>query len=262
MNEIVAVDTALLQELDRANGVKEEQSDGISLPILKAEYNDDAKLGKFVLTYNDETYHADSVMFRPLIQTFKWQNYNFDANEMIVETIEVRDLFTEEPIDTNGTLRCGKPLSKNIAEEDRPKWKDIKFSRIIRGLVTFNDDVKNIPCVLYLKGNTLNAIQDEYLSKIKSKKKHMRDFSVKMTTKQEKKGNVKWYEFVYEPQWDTQIAVDQPTVETIKVFTDMIDDKNKAIRDKYTEALRANNLDSSAIDALQDALGEELKEAS
>lgn len=262
MNEIVAVDTALLQELDRANGIKEDQSDGINLPILKAEYNDDAKLGKFVLTHNDETYHADSVMFRPLIQTFKWQHYNFDENEMIVETIEVRDLFTEEPIDTNGTLRCGKPLSKNIAEEDKPKWADVKFSRIMRGLVTLNDDVKNIPCVLYLKGRTLNPIQDIYLSKLKSKKKHMRDFFVKMTTKQEKKGNVKWYEFLYEPQWDTQIAVDQPTVETIKVFTDMINDKNKAVRDKYTEALRANNLDSSAIDALQDALGEELQEAS
>tara|TARA_X000001036_G_scaffold251314_1_gene234015 strand:- start:1367 stop:2200 length:834 start_codon:yes stop_codon:yes gene_type:complete len=277
MNEVVAVDTALLAELDRINddGRGSQKQDGISFPILKVNYskidknNNKVTKGVFTINHPDGNLYAESVWFRPLLQTFKWQNYDFDNNEMIVETIEVRNIFTEEPIDSKGTLRCGKPTAKLMTEKDKEKFKNVSFSRIVRGLIKAEmkdakgktHSIENLPVVMFLKGSNRDGIENEYFRKLPSGE-HMRDHWVNMKIEERSNGSVDYYVIHYVADMDERLVMNQPTVETIQVITNQIEEKNKAIRDQYTEALRNNNLDNSAIDALQDALGQELKDAS
>lgn len=278
MNEIVAVDTALLAELDRLNDDGRStapQQDGVNFPILKVNYKkvdkDGNKVTKGILTINhpDGNLYAESVWFRPLLQSFKWQNYDFDNNQMVVETIEVRNLFLEEPIDTKGSIRCGKPQAKLMSEDDKQKHKNVSFSRILRGLLKGEmkdakgktHTVENLPVVMFLKGANRDGIENEYMTKL-PKGEHMRDHWVNLTVEERQNGSVDYYVIHYVGDMEERCAMDQPTVETIQVITNQIENKNKAIREQYTEALRSNDLDNSAIDALQDALGEELKDAS
>lgn len=263
MNEIVAVDQELLAKLDAMNddgrSSSNRSSDGVTTPILKISYNN-GHAGHFHMNYQGQDYFSEKVSFRPLVQSFKWSHFDFDTKEMVVETIEVRNIFQEEPIDTKGTIRCGKPPSKNLDKEARDKWKHITFNRILRGVVDIGE-LTNIPCIMFLKGASRDVFESQYFDRL-SGSQHMRDFKCELSTKQEKTGAVKYFVLVVDPKFDDQIPVDQPTVETIQVFTKQIEDKNKAIRDKYTETLKANNEDQTSIKALKDALDDEFKEAS
>lgn len=263
MNDIVAVDTELLNKLDAMNDDGKKSSaktqDGTTLPILKVDYGEDND-GKLHININGEDHYSDTVWFRPLINSFKWSHYDFDKKEMMVETIEVRNIFQEEPIDTRGTLRCGKPPSKNLDEEGRAKWKHIVFNRIIRGLVDVGEHT-NIPCIMFLKGASRDTIEETYLSKLAGSH-HMRDYKVAVSTKRAKRGSVNYWVVQFAPDFEQTIPVDQPTVETIQVMTSQIEERNKAVREKYTQKLKDKNLDNTSIDALKDALEDEFKEAS
>ena len=262
MNEIMQVDTELLNKLDRINddgSSSTKTQDGTSLPILKVDYSDGNE-GKLSITIDGQEVRAETVWLRPLINSFKWSHYDFDQKEMMVETIEVRNIFQEEPIDSNGTLRCGKPRSKDMDQDTRQKWKHINFQRIIRGLVDIGEHT-NIPCIMFLKGASRDTIDEQYFKKL-SGNNHMRDFKVAVSTKSEKRGSVKYFVVNFMPDLEHPIPVDQPTVETIQIMTNQIEEKNKAIREKYTQKLKDKNLDNTSIDALKDALEDEFKDAS
>jgi len=263
--EISTVDLNELAELDRkySDGRDSGSSgskDGFSLPVLKVSYasSPDPHRGQMTVNHNGKDLFAKTVWFRPLVNTFKWQHFDFDTNQMMVETIEVRNLFEDEPIDTKGTLRCGKPPSKGMSDEQRNKWKHISYSRILRGLVDIGDE-KNIPCIMFLKGGNRDRIWDQYISKI-SRETHIRTHKVEISVERQKKGAIEYFTLNFSPDLSKVLPVDQPTIDTWKIMQNQIDEKNAIVREKYTKALKENNLDTASIDVLKNALNEELSD--
>ena len=114
---------------------------------------------------------------------------------------------------------------------------------------------------MFLKGASRDTIDEMYFSKL-SGTQHMRDYKIAVSTKPAKRGSVKYWVVQFTPDFEQVIAVDQPTVETIQIMTTQIEEKNKTVREKYTQKLKDKNLDNTSIDALKNALEDELKDAS
>ncbi len=256
--ELATADIELLAELDRMNddGRSKPKTDGFKLPILKVSYDPEHR-GKFHLNKDGVDYFADKVTLRVLLQSFTWSHRDFESATTICETIEVRNLFTEEPIDTKGTLRCGKPKSKDMDDETRKKWEHIKYTRILRGIVDIGDELKNEPCIMFQSGSANIRKFDEDYVRSGNLKGHYRDHKLELSSEQKKKGATTYFVVHFKPQWNEIQPMDQKTIQTLKILSEQVNNKNGYIREKYTQALKNESIDTTNIEALREVLDNE-----
>jgi len=256
------------EELDLLAGLTgAKQTQGSFIPQLKVNYDDEdsdgkeIKKGLFFVTNQDKLVYAKTVNFRPLTQHFQWTQYDDVAKKTLNRTRFVTTLMgTDEPRDELGTIKCGKPASKDLKANPAlaKKYEDITCYRTIHGLVSYSGEdaegnkveVIDLPCALRLKGANFAPFEEEYFSKIG--KSYIWDYSINLRTTKEKNGASTYYVVHFDDvDFTKREKVTVDVYNTIKGFQERIEETNKAIDQKYYESLHSLKESSSAIQSLK-----------
>jgi len=240
---------------------------GSFLPAFKVWSEDDDEAedaprlkGKLYLTGQEENVFADikTVRFRPLTHTFQWRKWDKENQVVSNKTVLIYS-FKEEAQDEKGTVRCGKPPSKELKDNKalQELYKDITTFRIIQGYVSYTGktkegktvEVKDVLASINAKGASFNQFDEEYI-KLLPAKSNLWDFETGITLSKEKNVSVTYWVMHYVPDFATKKAV------TIQVFNDMkelksrIEATNKAIRKKYFDAVNSRSSTDAGMDAI------------
>lgn len=276
MTELATIDAAEQRKLNALLGASQDSGGSDNrLPLLKVNSkrkNAEGKKipeGQFVLTGIEEDVFAESVMIRPLSQTFQWLHFDSEAKKVVNKTVIVPN-FRTEPVDMKGTLRCGKPPSKILRDLDRTeqkKYEDIKCYRQIRCLVTYEGktasgkkvSIENQPAIILLKGSNFSPFEDEVVKRL-PQGRNLYDFWVKVTNEEMENGSVVYWVMHFEPDLGTPVPLDKTTIDTMYHIADMIRNENDMIKQKYNEALRGQNSSDDAIDAIATVLEDDLED--
>jgi len=136
--------------------------------------------GKMFITGQEPLVYAKpgTVKFRALTQAFQLTQYDKPTNKTVNKT-RLMYSFKEEARDEKGTLRCGKPTSKEIRENPALKeiYKDITTFRRLQGYVSYvgvtadgqEVVVDNVLVGLNHKGANFTAFEDEVVQKMPPK---------------------------------------------------------------------------------------------
>ena len=225
--------------------------------------------GDFYIKGLEKVAYAKSVTFRPLAHGYQYLHYDTQQNKLAAKSRIIAN-FGEEARDTNGTIRCGKPISAVLREmppEKREKFKDITCFRQVRGLVSFTGttvdgetvEYTNQPVILMLKGSNFSPFEDEFMKKI-PRNRNIWDFQTTITSKRNKNGSVIWYTFHFDPDLKNPLGLDQDVVDSISAIADAIRAENLRVDKAYKAALANEKLDRAAIEAIEDALESDLED--
>lgn len=271
------LDSAAIAELASQMGAnsntKPDNSNVSRLPqlVINSQVDDDEgnslPRGHFTIKGVDTSAYAETVNFRPLSHHFQYLEWDNVNNRMACKS-KIISNFGEEPIDTRGTVRCGKPISsqlRDMAPEQKEKYAGITCFRQVRGLVsgtakTANGEEvtwDNIPVILMLKGTNFNPFEDEFM-KVIPKGRNIWDFQATLTSKRHKNGSVTWFTFHYAPDLKNPLGLDDKVVETIQVIAESIKSENARVKKAYDLALSNQQMDQQAIDALNNSLDDDL----
>ena len=278
MTELVTSNGRSIDQLAAELGAAQAPSGGTSasrLPELKinTQVDDDQgntlPRGHFYIKGTDTVAYAETVTFRPLAHGYQYLHYDSQLNKLAAKSRIISN-FGEEARDTNGTLRCGKPISsvlREMPEDKRKQYADITCFRQVRGLVTFTGttaegetvEYVNQPVILMLKGTNFGPFEDEFLKKL-PRGRNIWDFEAKLSTKRHKNGSVVWFTFHFDPDLKKPLSLDQDVVDSISAIADAIRNENARVDQAYKAALTNQSLDQNAIDALENALEDDLED--
>lgn len=246
------------------------------LPELKINYQrkDRAgrsiknKIGTFFVKGLDQEVYAETVKIRVLSQVFQW--IDFDEEEMRPRNKTVMiPRFSMEPIDELGTIRCGKPTSREMSDwskEDKAKYSSINLFRQLRGLVSYEGvtadgekvTVENQPMILMNKRGNYMTFEDQVIKQLKGR--DFKDFWVTVSAVEQEMGSVVYYTFDYEPDLLNPVSLDDDTYQTMLHFADMITSENDKIKHKYNASLGGiDAIDVEAMSALDADLDDDFE---
>jgi hypothetical protein len=269
MSELAIVDKAQERELAMmlGNDAAGNSGGGSRMPILKLNHDDEddagnpLKKGTFVLKRGDDepNIYADKATIRPLINMYNWSHY-VEGEGTVCKTITIPN-FKMEPIDSNGGVRCGKPVSKVLKEmskTEQNQYKDITCFRQLRCLVDIegktSDGEKatatNVPAIMFLKGANFLPFENEF-TKVIPKSANLYDYKAELTTERLKNGGVTYFVIHFEPKMNDKLALDVDTYDTIKHMFTLIKEENERITEQYKKAVANRNADDAAIEALE-----------
>ena len=79
----------------------------------------------------------ETATLRPTANHFQYLHYDSKQKKLASKS-KIIASFREEAIDTNGTVRCGKPVSSQLRDnpELKERWADVTCFRQVRGLVS------------------------------------------------------------------------------------------------------------------------------
>lgn len=274
-NELMIVDQAAIDALADEMGASAEglQGGGNYLPSLKVWGKDDGEeedaprlKGKMVV-HNVPDYEepvfvvAGTITFRPLTQVFQYTHWD-DDNKKTINRSRLAYNFKEEFRDEKGTVRCGKPPSKDLKDNKalQKQWEDVKVFRRVQGLLSFtgylasapNDkfEVVDLLSVINSKGAGFLEFDTEY-TKLLPPKSNMWDWSMKISTTRHVNGQVTYWVFHYEPDFTNKLKLTPEIFQTINGLKNQIAELNKAIDKKYYDAINGRTSDDDAIAAIK-----------
>lgn len=230
----------------------EEDDDDDDAPRLK---------GKLFITGQDPLVYAKAgtVKFRALTQAFQWTQYDSDSQKTVNRTRLITS-FKEEARDEKGTLRCGKPPSKELRDNKalQKKYEDITTFRRLQGYVSYvgttadgeEVSVNNVLVSINAKGASFSAFDEEVIRHMPPKT-NLWDFESNITLSKEKNGSVTYYVMHYEPDFVNKVALDIDTFNTLKELKEGMDAFNREVDKKHYAAIHNRNSDNAAIDALK-----------
>lgn len=278
MSELTTIEQNNLQDLTAQLGAGGRGSGNIIMPELKINYDDDEDLtlgAIFVKEGKNDTdfFYTKTVTFRPISQMHQYSIYSSTENKVTCKSRLITDFF-EEARDTQGTLRCGKPTSKEmreIPEDQRKKFSDIKNQRQLRGLVSFtgknrNGEEKtyeNYPVIIRLNGQNNYQVdkaldkvfapfEEQYLKKV-PRGSSMWNFNVNITTEKRKNALKKsYFTYEYEPDFKNQLPMEKDLYDTIMMIKEIIDGENNYVDGQYYKALKGESYDAEAVSALNE----------
>jgi hypothetical protein len=273
--ELMVISQADLDALASETGASQEDLNGGGgsfLPQFKVWSEDDPddegaprRKGKLFITGQEPLVFAkaNTVTFRPLTQSFQWTQWD-DSTKTVTNKSRLVTSFKEEARDEKGTVKCGKPPSKDLKENKALKemYDDITTWRRIQGFVSYsgvdeqgNDvEVKDVLVSINSKGASFTAFDEEFVKKM-PEKSSLWDFNARITLSKEKNGAVTYWVMHYEGDFATKLPVNVLVFNTIKDLNDKRVAANRAIDKKYYEALEAKNGDNAAINALKNVGG-------
>lgn len=259
-------------------GAKEAPSSGGSnarLPQLKTNAKRKDPQGRkieeglFFLSGMDEPVYAEEVNIRVLSQMFQWIHYDPEENKVANKTLLIPN-FRHEARDMQGSIRCGKPTSKELKDLPKAKqaeYKDIKCFRQLRVLVNYEGKdadgnavtVENEPAIMLLKGSNFNPFEDEF-TKALPRGANLYDYTAKVTAEENEQGSVVYWVMHFEPQLDTALPLDRKTFDTMTKLAEMIVSENQMIEASYKKSIRSAQEDDDAIEALAGDLESDLED--
>lgn len=273
-NELAIVDPSLLAALAEELGSSAEDlqgGGGSFLPTFKVWSEDDEEdgprlKGKLYITGQEPLVYAKAgtVKFRALTQTFQYTQFDKDKNATVNRT-RLMSSFKDEARDEKGTLRCGKPPSKDLRDapkEVKERYADITTYRRLQGYVSYvgttaegeEVEVKDVLVSISNKGASFNSFDDEVIKNMPPKTM-LWDFESSITLTKEKNGSVTYWIMHYEPDFANKLPVTMPVFETLTELKNGIEAFNKEIDTKYYQAKEAGNVSDNAIDALKTVSG-------
>ncbi|QBQ72560.1 hypothetical protein CRP3_gp11 [Roseobacter phage CRP-3] len=217
------------------------------------------KIGMFYVKGLEKEVYAEEVKIRVLSQVFQWIDFDEEEMKPRNRTIMI-PRFSMEPIDELGTIRCGKPTSKQMADwgkEEKAKFSTINLFRQLRGLVSYKGVtaegeevvIENQPMILMNKRGNYMTFEDQVIKKISGR--DFKDFWVTVKSIEQEMGSVVYYTFDYEPDLLNPVPLDDNTYQTMLRFAEMISSDNDKIKQKYNAALGGiDAIDMEAMNAL------------
>jgi hypothetical protein len=217
------------------------------------------KIGMFYVKGLEKEVYAEEVKIRVLSQVFQWIDFDEEEMKPRNRTIMI-PRFSMEPIDELGTIRCGKPTSKQMADwgkEEKAKFSTINLFRQLRGLVSYKGVtaegeevvIENQPMILMNKRGNYMTFEDQVIKKISGR--DFKDFWVTVKSIEQEMGSVVYYTFDYEPDLLNPVPLDDDTYQTMLRFAEMISSDNDRIKQKYNASLGGiDSIDMEAMNAL------------
>ena len=217
------------------------------------------KIGMFYVKGLEKEVYAEEVKIRVLSQVFQWIDFDEEEMKPRNRTIMI-PRFSMEPIDELGTIRCGKPTSKQMADwgkEEKAKFSTINLFRQLRGLVSYKGVtaegeevvIENQPMILMNKRGNYMTFEDQVIKKISGR--DFKDFWVTVKSIEQEMGSVVYYTFDYEPDLLNPVPLDDDTYQTMLRFAEMISSDNDKIKQKYNASLGGMDaIDMDAMNAL------------
>jgi len=202
---------------------------------------------------------AETISIRPLAHHYQYLQWSQSENRMANKTILITN-WSQEPKDERGTVRCGKPSSKEynqLNDNEKAKFSEVKCFRQVRCLVDFEGKTStgkkvshtNLPAIILLKGSNFSPFEDEF-KKALPKGANLWDYKATVTTERRKQGSVVYFVMHFEPDLENKLALDEDTFETMKAMASMIERENRSIMSKYNQSLRDAQEDTTTIEAV------------
>jgi len=284
MNQVSTIDQSSMKTLVASLGAGTGANDNIpqvNMPSIRM--NQEAMIGTgrdaeknpffgcfFLKTEDPEDYvYGESMIIRPLSNVFQYTHMDFDrpsGEQCINKTVQISS-WDQEPRDEKGTLRCGKPTSKEMegwSKEERGKYKDIVCTRIIRCVATYTGKkangeevtVENHPAIIWHAKNHYRDFEDQVIRKI-PRNANIFDYEVELVPNfgTGQAGN-QYANFTFKPILK-RLEMTEEVFETLKVIKDIIDTSNARIEKSYTDAIRARQVDQAALDAMSTSAQED-----
>jgi hypothetical protein len=263
--EIDTVTQAEINELAALTGADPSANMGTRTAELKINYStEDADevqlpLGQLFITQQETPAYAKNVKIRPLAMHYQYTDFDSDSNKMRSQTVKNLS-FSEDFLDSIGGVRCGRPDSttyKDMSDDRREMYKSISCTRHVSCLVSYEGKdssgnaitVENVPAILRCKGANFMGF-DEQLYKKLPKGRKMWDYWAEISLKKEKKGSVTYYVMNYDIDLNNPVALDRPTIDTIRYFADLVEIENGRIYEAHKKALAKKTQDSGTYDSI------------
>lgn len=243
-----------------AGEAQQQESTGNRLPLLKVNYQDEdddgneLKKGVFALTLPSGTVYGKDVKVRVFADYMQYLNYDPNENAVVNKTIIHR--VGDEAVDEMGTVRCGKPTSKELREMDadtKLKFKDITCFRYLYSTVSIADakdgagnavEVQDVPCLLRLKGASFLAFSQDVIEPCKNLKLKFMQVASKLVTTRQKNGSVTYFTVGFEPDFQNKTEISTDDLQFMSKILDTVNAENKGVMAKYNSALYGKQTDA------------------
>ena len=272
VNDLQAFESLSKEEIMRMTG----QDDGsiISsgnlsrLTINRAAEDDDGnQLSAGVYTVYDSGIEAKvysikdkAIQFRPFINAYQYMQYDPDNNNYPCSSVVFKS-WKEEPIDTNGGVRCGKVIGKDkeqLTQAEIDAQRNIKCYRLVYGLLsmegtTATGDTTTIdamPVLFRVTGSNFTPI-GEALKSLKGRDSLMQNHLLNLTTKRKKAGSNVYY--VSNVSVDNkEIDFTKKDLEHMDMFSALIEEENSRISEKYQNAHKNKERDAASAKVINE----------
>ena len=272
VNDLQAFESLSKEEIMRMTG----QDDGsiISsgnlsrLTINRAAEDDDGnQLSAGVYTVYDSGIEAKvysikdkAIQFRPFINAYQYMQYDPDNNNYPCASVVFKS-WKEEPIDTNGGVRCGKVIGKDkeqLTQAEIDAQRNIKCYRLVYGLLsmegtTATGDATTIdamPVLFRVTGSNFTPI-GEALKSLKGRDSLMQNHLLNLTTKRKKAGSNVYY--VSNVSVDNkEIDFTKKDLEHMDMFSALIEEENSRISEKYQNAHKNKERDAASAKVINE----------
>ena len=256
VNDLQAFESLSKEEIMRMTG----QDDGsiISsgnlsrLTINRAAEDDDGnQLSAGVYTVYDSGIEAKvysikdkAIQFRPFINAYQYMEYDPDNNNYPCSSVIFKS-WKDEPIDSNGGVRCGKVIGKDkeqLTQAQLDAQRNIKCYRLVYGLVSMDattptgdpTKVEDLPVLFRVTGSNFNPIGEAFKS-LKGRESLMQNHVLNLTTKRRKAGSNVYY--VSEVNiGNEEIAFTKKDLEHMDMFNALIEEENTRVSTKWQNA--------------------------
>ena len=272
VNDLKAFEALSKEEIMRMTG----QDDGsiistgtISrLTINRAAEDDDGnQLSSGVYTVYDSAIQAKvystkdtAIQFRPFINAYQYMEYDAENNNYPCSSVVFKS-WKDEPIDTNGGVRCGKVIGKakeQLTQAEIDSQRNIKCYRLVYGLVSMTGatatgdatTVDALPVLFRVTGSNFTPI-GESLKSLKGRDSLMQNHLLNLTTNRKKAGSTVYY--VSSVSVDTkEIPFTKKDLEHMDMFNALIEEENTRISEKYQNAHKNKERDAASAKVINE----------
>ena len=256
VNDLKAFDALSKEEIMKMTG----QDDGsvIStgtidrLTINRAAEDDDGnQLSAGVFSTYDSSIESKvysikdkPVQFRPFINAYQYMEYDPDNNNYPCSSVIFKS-WKDEPIDTNGGIRCGKVIGKDkeqLTQIQIDAQRNIKCYRLVYGLVSMDATtptgepvkVEAMPVLFRVTGSNFTPI-GESLKSLKGRDSLMQNHLLNLTTIRKKAGSNVYY--VSQVNIDNkEVPFTAKDLEHMDMFNALIAEENTRVSTKWQNA--------------------------
>ena len=200
------------------------------------------------------------IQFRPFINSYQYMEYDPNNNNYPCSSVIFKS-WKDEPIDTNGGVRCGKVIGKDkeqLSEAEIEAQRNIKCYRLVYGLVSFDGTtpkgepatVDSLPVLFRVTGSNFTPI-GEALKSLKGRESLMQNHLLNLKTTRKKAGSNVYYV--------SQISVDskeveftQKDLEHMDMFRALIEEENARVSEKYQNAVKNKESDAASAKVINE----------
>ena len=256
VNDLKAFDSLSKEEIMKMTG--QDDASVIStgtidrLTINRAAEDDDGnQLSAGVFSTYDSSIESKvysikdkPVQFRPFINAYQYMEYDPDNNNYPCSSVIFKS-WKDEPIDTNGGIRCGKVIGKDkeqLTQIQIDAQRNIKWYRLVYGLVSMDATtptgepvkVEAMPVLFRVTGSNFTPI-GESLKSLKGRDSLMQNHLLNLTTIRKKAGSNVYY--VSQVNIDNkEVPFTAKDLEHMDMFNALIAEENTRVSTKWQNA--------------------------